>query len=120
VDTDLEAAGNQGISGNYPAGTIINPVPVFRVTAVEYSINNDSDPQHEKHPAFTREDRGVRNVAELAGNIQDIQITPDDQDDQSSYTITLTARSKNPDPEYKQNGGYRQRVLQSVVKIRNL
>ncbi len=123
VDTDLEAAGNQGISGNYPAGTIINPVPVFRVTAVEYSIDNDSDPQHEKHPAFTREDRGLRNVSELAGNIQDLQITPDDQDDQSSYTITLTAQTRAKDPDYINpvtGDHYRTRQLQSVVSIRNL
>jgi type II secretory pathway pseudopilin PulG len=35
VDTDPETAGNQPITGAYPKGTPINPIPVFRVTAVE-------------------------------------------------------------------------------------
>jgi len=112
VDTDSDAGGNQPISGTYPAGTIINPIPVFRVTAVEYAI----DPYGE----FTREDKAKRTVAELAGSIQDIQITPDDQADQPWYTVTLTARTKNPDPDYIQNEGRRQRVLQSRVALRNL
>jgi hypothetical protein len=112
VDTDRDAGGNQPISGTYPAGTIINPIPVFRVTAVEYAI----DPYGE----FTREDKAKRTVAELAGSIQDIQITPDDQADQRWYTITLTAQTKNPDPEYTQNKGRRQRVLESRVALRNL
>jgi prepilin-type N-terminal cleavage/methylation domain-containing protein len=117
IDTDLETAGNQGIDGACPAGTIINPIPVFRVTAVEYAI----DPYTK---SFTRGDQGLiaggGTLTELAGNIQDIQITPDDQNDQTWYTVTLTARTRTPDPEYTQNGGYRQRVLQSRVALRNL
>lgn len=115
VDTDLQTAGNQGITGMYPGGTIINPVPVYRVTAVEYAIDNG---------CITREDKaevaGTEGLPRLAGNIQDLQITPDDQDDQRWYTVTLTARTKNPDPDYTENGGYRQRVLQSTVALRNL
>ncbi len=42
VDTDLDTAGNQGITGSYPTGTIINPIPVFRVTAVEYTVDSYS------------------------------------------------------------------------------
>ena len=117
VDTDLETAGNQGISGTYPGGTVINPVPVFRVSAVEYTIDPYSG-------CFLREDKAVAaaggEAARLAGNIQDLQITPDDQDDQSFYTVTLTARTKSPDGDYQENGGYRHRVLRSVVMLRNL
>ena len=118
VDTDLETAGNQGITGTYPAGTIINPIPVFRVTAVEYIL----DPYY---GSFTRADMAViaggGTATELAGNIDDIQIDPDDQADQSSYTVTLTARTKNPDPDYIADPqGYRKRVLQSRVALRNL
>jgi len=112
VDTDPGTAGNQGISGDYPAGTIINPIPVFRVTAVGYAID--------AYGNFTREDKALGVVADLAGNILDIQITPDDQNDQTWYTLTLTARTRKPDPEYTQNGGFRQRVLQSTVALRNL
>jgi len=117
VDTDLDTAGNQGITGTYPAGTIINPVPVFRVTAVEYGL----DPYYGN---MTREDKAVVAgggvICDLAGNILDIQVSPDDQNDQPSYTVTLTARTKNPDPDYGENEGYRLRVLQSMVALRNL
>jgi prepilin-type N-terminal cleavage/methylation domain-containing protein len=117
VDTDLDTAGNQGIKGSYPTGTIINPVPVFRVTAVEYAIDSYSG-------CLTRGDMALiadgGTIADLAGNIQDIQITPDDLADQTWYTITLTARTEKPDADYTQNGGHRQRVLQSRVALRNL
>jgi hypothetical protein len=121
VDTDPETAGNQPINGTYPAGTIINPIPVFRVTAVEYSID-DSDP---KHPVFTRADRAVGTVCELAGNIDDIQIDPDGENDRSWYTVTLTARTRKPDPDYQhpdyeEDKEYRRRVLESRVALRNL
>jgi len=102
-----------GIEGTYRAGTIMNPVPVFRVTALEYSI----DPYTGN---LMRNDKAKGTVAELAANIQDIQITPDEQDDQPSYTIRLTARTRNSDPVYVENEGYRQRILRSVVMLRNL
>jgi prepilin-type N-terminal cleavage/methylation domain-containing protein len=116
IDTDLETAGNQGIDWSYPAGTVINPIPVFRVTVVEYSIDNSDI----EHPVFTREDRALGTVSELAGNIKDIQIAPDGEDDRSWYDITLTAQTRKPDPNYQQNLGYRQRVLESRVALRNL
>jgi prepilin-type N-terminal cleavage/methylation domain-containing protein len=116
VDTDLATAGNQGLNETYPAGTIINPVPVFRVTVVEYSIDNSDI----EHPVFTREDRAVGTVSELAGSIKDIQIAPDNLNDQTWYTLTLTARTRKPDANYQQNGGFRQRVLESRVALRNL
>jgi prepilin-type N-terminal cleavage/methylation domain-containing protein len=120
VDTDLEITGNQGIGRAYPAGTKINPIPVFRVTAVHYTIDPYTG-------SLLREDKaevaGGGAAAELAGNIQDITITPEDPsadlNDQRSYTVTLTAQTKNPDPEYWQNGGYRLRALSSVVALRN-
>ncbi len=116
VDTDLQEAGNQGITGAYPGGTIINPIPVYRVTAVQYAIDDSG--------CLTREDKaegaGSEGLPRLAGDIQDIQITPDDQDDQTYYTVTLIARTRKPDPDYTENNGHRQRVLQSTVALRNL
>ena len=116
VDTDPETVGNQPINGTYPAGTIINPIPVFRVTAVEYAIDPNTG-------SITREDKAVvaggGTFAELAGNIQDIQIAPE-QADQPFYILRLTARTEKPDPDYTQNGGYRQRILESTVALRNL
>ncbi len=118
VDTDLETAGNQGITGTYPAGAIINPIPVFRVTAVEYTL----DPYY---GTLTRDDMAAiasgGTSTELAGNIDDIQIDPDDQADQPWYTVTLTARTRTSDPDYIADPqGYRKRVLQSRVALRNL
>jgi len=131
VDTDPETAGNQGIMGDYPVGAIINPIPVFRVTAVEYAINDDGN--------LTREDKAVGTVAELAGNIQNIEVFPDTEDDRPSYGVKLTAQTKNPDAHYADNYGHRltaqtknpdahyadnyghrQRVLESTVALRNL
>ena len=112
VDTDPETAANQGIMGDYPAGTIINPIPVFRVTAVEYAINESGN--------LTREDKAVGTVAELAGNIQNIEVLPDTEDDRPSYSVRLTAQTKNPDAHYAENYGHRQRVLESTVALRNL
>jgi prepilin-type N-terminal cleavage/methylation domain-containing protein len=112
VDTDPETAGNQGIMGDYPVGAIINPIPVFRVTAVEYAINESGN--------LTREDKAVGTVAELAGNIQNIEVFPDTEDDRASYGVRLTAQTKNPDAHYADNYGHRQRVLESTVALRNL
>lgn len=112
VDTDPGTPENDGITGTFPAGAVINPIPVFRVTVLEYTID--------AYGNFTRGDRAVGTVAELAGNIQDIQVSPDDQADQPWYDITLTARTRNPDPDYTQNGGRRQRILRSRVALRNL
>jgi hypothetical protein len=102
--------------GDYGPGAIINPIPVFRVTAVEYTVDDSYDPYH---PVLTRTDFAVGAAAELAGNIENIEITPPDPD-QASYTVTLTARTKNPDADYVENDGYRLRVLRSTVALRNL
>jgi prepilin-type N-terminal cleavage/methylation domain-containing protein len=118
VDTDPETAGNQPITGTYPPGTIINPIPVFRVTAVQYGIDPYTG-------SFTREDKALRVVAELAGNIQDIQIEDEnfqdvDIDDKEFYYVTLTAQTRIGDPDYQENQGHRRRILRSGVKLRNI
>jgi hypothetical protein len=82
---------------------------------VEYGV----DPYY---GGFLRDDKAVASQyfpIELAGNIHDFQITPDDQNDQSSYTITLIARTKVPDPDYTKDQGYRLRTLRSTVVLRN-
>jgi hypothetical protein len=56
----------------------------------------------------------------LAENIQELRIDPNDQDDQSLYEISLTARTRVKDPDYLDNDGYRSRVLESQVRLRNL
>jgi prepilin-type N-terminal cleavage/methylation domain-containing protein len=110
IDTDSEVAGNQGISGGYSEGTFVNPIPVYRLTALKYSIDSFN---------LQREDKAEVDRT-LAENIQKLEVKPDDQNDQSLYTLTLTARTRVPDPDYLQNGGYRTRVLESQVTLRNL
>jgi type II secretory pathway pseudopilin PulG len=110
IDTDPDVAGNQGISESYQAGTRVNPISVYRLTAVEYSINSFN---------LMRDDR-VEGNRTLAENIRDLQITPDSQDDQPLYFIQLTAGTRVRDPDYLENGGFRTRSLESQVTLRNL
>jgi len=114
IDTDPEVAGNQGISGGYSEGTFVNPIPVYRLTAVRYSIDSSSG-----SPVLRRNDE-VEGNRTLAENIQELRIDPNDQDDQSLYEISLTARTRVKDPDYLENNGYRSRGLGSQVRLRNL
>ncbi len=114
IDTDPEVAGNQGISGGHSEGTFVNPIPVYRLTAVRYSIDSGSG-----SPVLRRND-AVEGNRTLAENIQGLRIYPNDQDDQSLYEISLAARTRVRDPDYLENDGYRSRVLESQVRLRNL
>ncbi len=117
IDTDPEVAGNQGISGSYPEGTFVNPIPVYRLTAVRYSIDSSLG-----FPVLRRNDE-VEGNRTLAENIQELRIDPNDQDDQSLYDIWLTARTRVQDPDYIHpltGDHYRTRQLQSQVRLRNL
>ena len=112
IDTDPDTAGNQGISGGYIAGTFVNPVPVYRLTALVYSIEIDD----RDIPYLSRNDKLEGNLnRKLAENIQELGVDPDDHD-QPLYTIWLTARTRVKDPDY----GFRTRTLESRVKLRNL
>jgi hypothetical protein len=53
----------------------------------------------------------------LAENIQALEVK---QEDQHLYRITLTARTRVKDPDYLENNGFRTRVLESQVRLRNL
>jgi type II secretory pathway component PulJ len=114
IDTDPEVAANQGISGSYSEGMFVNPIPVYRLTAVRYSVDSSSG-----SPVLRRNDE-VEGNRTLAENIQELRIDPNDQDDQSLYTLTLTARTRIKDPDYLENDGFRRRILESQVRLRNL
>lgn len=121
IDTDPDMAGNQGISGSYPAGTYVNPIPIYRLTALEYSIEVDDVDPGRPIPFLSRNDSVEGNVdRKLAEYIEKLEVTPDDQDDQSLYTIRLTARTRVRDPDYLENDGFRTRTLESRVRLRNL
>jgi len=114
IDTDPEVAGNQGISGGYSEGTFVNPISVYRLTALRYSVDSSFNLQREDKAEVDRT---------LAENIQKLEVTPDDQDDQSLYTLRLTARTRVEDPDYTHpdtGDHYRTRQLESQVRLRNL
>ena len=121
IDTDPDLAANQGIFGSYPAGTFVNPVPVYRLTAVEYSVKIDVEDPERPIPFLSRNDKVEGNLnRRLAEYIDRLEVTPDDQDDRPLYIIRLTARTRVRDPDYLENDGFRTRVLESQVKLRNL
>lgn len=121
IDTDPDLAANQGIFGSYPAGTYVNPIPIYRLTAVKYSIEVDDANPGRPIPFLSRNDSVEGNVdRKLAEYIEKLEVTPDDQDDQSLYTIRLTARTRVRDPDYLENDGFRTRTLESRVRLRNL
>ncbi|MFX1553981.1 MAG: hypothetical protein ACFFBV_08645, partial [Promethearchaeota archaeon] len=113
IDTDPDVAGNQGISGSYPAGTYVNPISIYRLTALEYSIS--FNPSLERFE-LRRWDK-VEGNRTLAENIQALGVK---QVDQHLYRITLTARTRVRDPDYLENDGFRTRTLESQVRLRNL
>jgi hypothetical protein len=117
IDTDPEVAANQGISGGYSEGTFVNPIPIYRLTAVRYSIDSSSG-----SPVLGRNDE-VEGNRTLAENVQELRIYPNDQDDQPLYEIRLTARTRVEDLDYVHpitGDHYRTRQLESQVTLRNL
>jgi len=115
IDTNPDEAGNQGISESYPMETYVNPIPIYRLTALRYYI--DSDPGS-GYLVLRRHDM-VEGNRTLAENIQELRVDPGD-DDQPLYEIRLTARTRVKDPDYLENEGFRTRVLESQVRLRNL
>jgi type II secretory pathway pseudopilin PulG len=115
IDTDPDVAGNQGISGSYPVGTYVNPIPIYRLTALEYYIEID---ENLNRPVLIRDDL-VEGKRTLAENIQELKVDPDGND-QPLYTVWLTARTRVRDPDYLENDGFRTRALESQVRLRNL
>ena len=121
IDTDPDVAGNQGISGSYPAETYVNPIPIYRLTALVYSIEiDDRDIRY-----LSRNDKVEGNLnRRLAEHIEKLVVKPDSHDE-PLYTITLVARTRVEDPDYKDENrgyldGYRRRILESQVTLRNL
>jgi len=118
IDIDPEVAGNQGISTGHPEGTCVNPIPVYRLTALLYSIETDDSEPKRPIQYLSRNDKveGDRRT-KLAEYIQKLQVPLYDP---PLCTIEVTARTRVKDPDYRENEGYRTRTLKSQVKLRNL
>ncbi len=88
---------------------------------MEYSIEVDTQDPERPIPFLSRNDIVEGNIdRKVAEYIEKLEVTPDDRDDQSLYTIRLTARTRVRDPEYLENDGFRRRTLESQVRLRNL
>ena len=119
IDTDSATAGNQNLQNSYMTNASMN-----LIRTVTYAIDSVTD---SVHPRLTRAENG--GTAQLfAENIEDMQIRNGDGTTpalpgQSSYILTLTARTDREDDDYTDqtfNDGYRRKTVVSNIKIRNL
>ena len=106
IDTEPATTGNQGLIGNYGAGT-----PIYLVKVVTYSIVEEDNTLILKR----NENTGAGNYP-LAENIENLQISQSG----NSINVSLTARTSKSDHNYSKNGGYRTYNLTSFITPRNL
>lgn len=99
-----------------------NPVGhyVFKVQAVRYSVDNNR--------VLRRNENTGGGNQPLADNIESLQfqyfnasgaqtIIPNST---TSIQVTITARTKDPDPTYASDGGFRRRQIVSNIQLRNM
>jgi prepilin-type N-terminal cleavage/methylation domain-containing protein len=105
------------------SGVPTNPVGhfIFKIRAVTYSLNG----------LQLRRDIHVDPPDPLADNIESLQfqyfnanggqiLTPNSANSVSSIQVTITARTKDPDPTYGSDGGFRRRQIVSTIQLRNM
>jgi prepilin-type N-terminal cleavage/methylation domain-containing protein len=96
-----------------PAGHFI-----FKIRAVTYSLNG----------LQLRRDINVGPPQPLADNIESLQFQYLKADgtqtlipnSTTSVQVTITARTKDPDPTYGSDGGFRRRQIVSTIQLRNM
>ncbi len=102
-----------------------NPVGhfVFKVQAIRYSIDNN-------RVLRRNQNTGAGNQP-LADNIESLQfqyfnasgsqiLTQNSANSVTSIQVTITARTKDPDPTYGSDGGFRRRQIVSTIQLRNM
>ncbi len=132
----IEAMGITDVTGNtitfggslknsYPAGT-----SVYKIEAITYSLN--WDPNHPTRPILRREDNtnggGAMGLADNIENLQFHYLLADGTESDAPANpanvrvvqVTITARTKDPDPTYKGGDGYRRRQIVSNIQVRNM
>jgi prepilin-type N-terminal cleavage/methylation domain-containing protein len=103
-----------------------NPIGhfVFKIHAVRYWI----DPSNPQSPVLRRDAfTGSRNQP-LADHIESLQFQYFDAsgaqtlipNSTTSIQVTITARTKDPDPTYSSDGGFRRRQIVSNIQLRNM
>lgn len=114
IDTDLEQPDNQGLAWDYSQSPLIPPVELTSV--VTYKVIIDS---RNSMPVLKRDTNTGGGAQPLAEYIEDLQFTRDGD----TVTITVTARTAEPDPNYlhpQAKDRYRRLTLTSQVKLRGL
>lgn len=98
--------------------------PVFLVKAITYDLGTINDGK----PVLRRNENTGGEVEPLADNIESLQFTYFDANDNVTpnlplirkIRVTVTARTDRVDPEYQGSDGYRNRSLFSDVMVRNM
>ncbi|MFH2013085.1 MAG: prepilin-type N-terminal cleavage/methylation domain-containing protein [Pseudomonadota bacterium] len=101
IDTNPFLSGDQGAVYSFPVGT-----NVYLVKRVTYTIDNNS---------LKRNENTGSGNEEIALNIEDLQVTYT----KPTVNLSITARTKNKDPNYT-GDGYHRMALTSDVIARNL
>lgn len=112
VDTDPYASGNQGLINSYPASAPGNPVNVYLVKRITYTVDTTGN-------KLTRNENAGEGGQPVASNMVNLQITQSNP----RATITLTARTRRGDPTHTDpvfGDGYRRRSLTMSIRVRNI
>jgi prepilin-type N-terminal cleavage/methylation domain-containing protein len=103
---------------NHPENT-----PIFKIQAITYQTGLSND-----IPALKRNENTGGGAQPLADNIESIQFEYFDAQEKPTASppnirmvkVTVTARTKMSDPDFKGGDGYRRRQMASNIYIRNM
>jgi prepilin-type N-terminal cleavage/methylation domain-containing protein len=115
IDTDPTQAGDQGLTGPYPAHT--TPIELLKV--ITYSIVIDEKSRATPVPILKRHEHTGGHAQPLAENIEDLRLTQDGK----TLIIAMTGRTAKPDPTYThptKGDGYRRLTVAARVHLRNV
>ncbi len=117
IDTNITQRGNQGLAWSYTSSPIIHPVEL--VSVITYKVVVDHQNYDHPTPVLKRDTNTGGGAQPLAEFIEDFRLKRDGD----TVTISITARTANPDHNYRHpqfKDGYRRLTLTSHVKLRSL
>lgn len=117
IDTNPDKAGRQGLSGIY-LESFTDQLPVEVLDIITYKIDMDHANYTVPTPVLKRDENTGGGAQPLAEYIETLSLTRDDK----LMTVSLTARTSEPDPKYRHptaHDGYRRLTLSSTVQLRN-
>lgn len=117
IDTDPDQPGNQGVAWRYSRTPLLPPIE--SISVVTYKVVIDSRNYTTPTPVLKRDTNTGGGAQPLAEYIEAVRFSRDGD----TVTITVTARTANPDPNYlhpQAKDRYRRLTLTSQVKLRGL